>query len=186
MPNCKTSRLRHFSLLSVWTVLLVVGGSRSGTAAENTNLSKMVKVDIAAQKLSPALIQFSQQASVQILTPANSVDNLTTQGVHGEMSLRDALTRLLDGTPLSFHWAGENAIGIRIAVTESDNRSGNVPAQEGKEDSSGGFRVAQVDQGKGSGASPVGNQTSNSLENSNSLSTALSVIVVTAHKRVER
>jgi len=60
MANGKAVGLHHFCLLSLGLGLLVFCGSRTVIAAQDTSLDKKVKVDIAAQNLSPALIEFSQ------------------------------------------------------------------------------------------------------------------------------
>src|SRR5260370_487507 len=94
------AKARLVLLSIVWICLSWLGALISFAQAEQPGLSKPVTVDTAPQKLSPALIEFSQQTNVQILTPALAVDDLNTQGVRGRMSLNEAMTRLLQGTSL--------------------------------------------------------------------------------------
>jgi outer membrane receptor protein involved in Fe transport len=82
------------------------------TVARADPLSRTAQFDINAQSLATALIEFSQQAEVQIAAPATMLEHLDTKGVHGRMSVSDALQQLLSGTQLGFHAAGVNTIGI--------------------------------------------------------------------------
>ena len=75
-------------------------------------LDKMVAADIPAESLTDALILLSRQSGTQILMPANLVGERKTDGVHGRMPVREALSTLFKGSPLGFHAAGENTIGI--------------------------------------------------------------------------
>jgi TonB-dependent siderophore receptor len=80
--------------------------------AQAQNLSRTVDFDIKPQKLSTALIQFSNQAGVQLIMPGRIGENPETQGVRGALSIDTALTRLLAGTELTFQVIGENIVGI--------------------------------------------------------------------------
>ena len=66
-----------------------------------------------------------------------------------------------------------------------DPTSTSAAGKEGKKSSSGDFRVAQLDQGKSSGAAAVANQAANSQQNSKGPSVGLDEIIVTAQKRSE-
>jgi hypothetical protein len=43
---------------------------------------------------------FARQAGIQIVAPAGKLDGINTQAVHGAMDRRQALAKLLEGTPL--------------------------------------------------------------------------------------
>ncbi len=109
----------HF--MTRWLGMLALAlGCASALATERAGLNRIVTVSIEAQALSTALIEFSKQAGVQVITPSAKVRDLATQGVQGEMSLATALTRLLRGTNLGFHQAGANTIGLDETAAMSD------------------------------------------------------------------
>lgn len=168
------SRLLLSCLLSCLAILTV---ARADPAAADP-LSRTAQFDIGAQSLSTALIEFSQQAEVQIAAPATMLEHLVTKGVHGRMTVADALQQLLSGTHLGFHAAGVNTIGInrqpaateRTAAATADNdgtaartTAGNAPQPRGD--------------GRGSGGSASPALTS---------APELTEVIVTATKRRER
>jgi iron complex outermembrane recepter protein len=89
-------------------LLLVVGVSLPCRAVD---LAQQVEFDIPPQKLSSALIQFSHQAKVQVVV-AENLGEQVTDGVSGRHAIRDALTRLLKPSGLSYHPVGETSITV--------------------------------------------------------------------------
>lgn len=71
---------------------------------------RVVAFDVSPQALADALPLFGRQAGVQITADAALVGNIRTSGVKGEMSLQDALGRLLAGTGLSWRFAGSGIV----------------------------------------------------------------------------
>lgn len=69
--------------------------SSSLFAAEPTR-----RFDVRAGEASETLKQFAQQAGQRIVFPANEVRGVRTTAVQGELTVRDALARLLAGTDL--------------------------------------------------------------------------------------
>lgn len=103
--------------------------SAAAAAAESDALSRVVEIRIAAQSLSTALIEFSQQSGVQVLASAGMVRGLQTQGVQGQMSVAAALDALLQGTQLNFHAAGPNTVGLRRSDAANTAASADVGDQ---------------------------------------------------------
>src|SRR5258708_5676426 len=137
------------------------------------------QVDIPAGELSVALLKLSKQYGADLVYRPEQVYGLKTHGAHGSLTTEQAVTRLLQGTLLELRTDQSGAMLIAPPVsgsaqaTDSAAQASTAPPQdasdaskEGKKSSSGDFRVAQVDQGKSSGASSVGNQASSSQENS--------------------
>lgn len=81
-------------------------------AAQAPLLEKTVVVDLPAQPLPGALISLSRQAGIQIVMPANLLDELRSPALHGPMTLDQAFRRALAGTRLRFHQVGEDIVGI--------------------------------------------------------------------------
>jgi len=126
MPNKTT----HIAAL-VMTFIATCGV----TFAQNANsFDRIVDVNIEAQPLASALLEFSRQAGVQVVSPGALVTDSKTPGVHGKMSLSEALTRLLQGTSLSFHAAGANTIGLDPAGSQTSMQSeGSNPSAAERE-----------------------------------------------------
>ncbi len=76
------------------------------------DLSREVKFSIPAQGLDAALVEFSKQAQLQVVTSGAQVGKLKSAGVTGKLSIADALDRLLRASGLSFKPVGESAISI--------------------------------------------------------------------------
>src|SRR5688572_10638183 len=76
------------------------------TSAWSQELQREVQMDIAAQPLAAALIQFSSQTGVQVITRAADVAPGRSAGVAGKMSIQEALKRLLAGTGFSYVMVG--------------------------------------------------------------------------------
>lgn len=68
--------------------------------------------DIRAQRMDAALIEFSEQADIQLMIATELIDNLNSRGVQGRYVPEDALTILIAGTNLTFHAVGQKAIAV--------------------------------------------------------------------------
>src|ERR1700730_4246801 len=144
-------------------------------------------VDIPAGDLSQALLRLSKQYGADLVYRPEQVYGLKTHGANGEFTTEQAVTRLLQGTPLGVRVdssgailiappivAGERVNEIPRATNGSDVSDGS---KEGKKSSSGDFRVARVDQGANSQSSPVNSNSSNSQDSLTK--TPLEEVVVT-------
>jgi iron complex outermembrane recepter protein len=137
------------------------------------------RFNIASQALSSALNECARQGDREILFAPDVVENLRTAGVRGELSLTDALDRLLAGTDLSYRMTD----GRTILVERRGQ--GALRAVEDQES----VRLARNDGAATTGsavdtAEGASGQASSSSEKNDSLQ--LEEIVVTAQKRSER
>jgi iron complex outermembrane receptor protein len=165
-------------------------------AADPAHASIRKTTDIPAEELGSALQTLAKDYDFQVLYRTEIVKDLRTQGAVGTLTSDEALGKVLKGTGLSYKYLDANTVTVFSSSASGSAQSGqNAPSATSDDASSskgGGkktsqdFRVAQVDQGKGSGASSVGNQTANTQQNSNGQSTGLEEIIVTAQKRRER
>lgn len=153
--------------------------------AQALSLSRTVTVKISPQKVSTALLELSQQAGVQVLMPGEIGDQQSTQGVNGEMSLEQALQKLLEGTSLRFKAAGENVIGVESATAKK--RAGmtstslmRLAAAEGEQESSAPSDGRAVSENARAQAART------ALEDRAPQGGGLEEIIVTAQKREER
>ena len=164
------SRLLFSCLLSCLAVLTVARADPAG----DDPLRRTAQFDIKAQSLATALIEFSQQAEVQVTAPATMLEHLTTKGVQGRMVVSDALQQLLSGTHLGFHATGVNTIGINSApaggARSAAATAANDTAAAGAA-ASDGMRANRTDEAASPGRSSP---------------PELTEVIVTATKRRER
>jgi TonB-dependent receptor len=80
-----------------WLLLLLAG---SLLAAEPV-LPERVRVDLPAGMAAQSLRQFAAQTGLQVIFRADLLPEVATPAVHGSYSPREALDRLLEGTPLA-------------------------------------------------------------------------------------
>src|SRR5690606_21401812 len=101
--------------------------------------------DLPAMQVVAALPKFARQAGIQIVAPAEGLENVKTQPLHGEFDTRAALERLLIGTGLEIATDEGGVITLRKAAPTADatqppnarSSSGAAPA--------GRMRLAQAD-----------------------------------------
>jgi iron complex outermembrane receptor protein len=185
--------------LAVAVACLTLGGL---AAAGDAAAAIRKQTDIPAEGLAPALNELAKDRNFQIVYVTEEIANVRTEGAVGEFTTEEALKRLLTGTGLTYRYLDDKTVTVGSAkmsrersgssakVTSSGSPDDASANQEGKKSSSGSFRVAQVDQGKGSSTSSVGQQSFTSPGATNSTSGGpsggLEEIVVTAQKRAER
>jgi iron complex outermembrane receptor protein len=148
----KPKRPRCSRILLHFCVVVLI--SLSGMARAQTDaLSRSVTINVPAEDLASALIDFSKQTGIQVITAGSRVDNLKSRGVSGEMSAGEALRRLLDGTPLGFHSLGRDTIGIDShSASSSPTASASAPSTS----HSGPDAVVPADDSASTSAAGVG------------------------------
>jgi iron complex outermembrane receptor protein len=136
--------------------------------AQADPLSRQVDFNIAAQRLAAAIIQFSEQAHVQVISSGIDVTDQTTPGVVGRYAVADALNALLKGTGLRYKAMNENTVSLQ-AIKQSPGSTQTQPAAQTS------LALGQAD--------PMLNQSTVTQGTS---AAGLSEIIVTAQKRSER
>ena len=175
----KSERMR--STLGRCCVLLVLVCLASGAAAATLDLDARLEFNIPPQQLATALVEFSRQANAPVVSSTQQIDGLHSPGVSGSASLRDALRALLAETNLSYRVTDSGAIAV--AAFAGNTAGLDAGKKEGKNGSSGGFRVAQVAQG----AAPRGAVSATAQPGAAAgEKPGIEEIVVTAQKRTER
>ncbi|WP_286830713.1 MULTISPECIES: TonB-dependent receptor [Kordiimonas] len=92
-------------------VTLILGLSISVAAAADD--PPEIRFDIAPQPLRQALLEFSEQARIQLILAVDTEDIPISQGVVGVMTAEDALMRLMEGTGLEYHFSSGNTVTVR-------------------------------------------------------------------------
>ena len=113
----RASRARERMLAST-AVLAVAVGSGGLAWAEQQDFT------IQPQAMGAALVEFAQQADIEVLYDDEDVADLTTGGVTGASSRDEALDRLLKGSGLRFNFEADDLIVVRPA--EATAGSGRI------------------------------------------------------------
>src|ERR1700692_3804317 len=92
-----------------WGLMLALWGA----LGEPEPLSRLVDFNIASQRLAAAIIQFSEQAHVQVISSGIDVTDQTTPGVIGRYTVADALNTLLKGTGLRYKAMNESTVSLQ-------------------------------------------------------------------------
>lgn len=71
-----------------------------------------VRLSIPKGSLEAGLVAFTEQAGVKLVYPTELTARLETPGLAGEFAPLDALTKLLDGTGLTYRPAGASTITL--------------------------------------------------------------------------
>lgn len=92
------------SMIALCGVVTPANASDAQSAEKTEELAQASAVrsfNIERQQLADAMALFGQQAGVQVSANADLVRGVETPGVAGDLSIEDALQRLLAGTGLS-------------------------------------------------------------------------------------
>ncbi|EXF44184.1 TonB dependent outermembrane receptor [Pseudomonas sp. BAY1663] len=124
--------LHSSRLFAVIAVALLLASPDFATAAETIDVRQQTRsFDITAQPLAAALIAFGQQADVQISVSSQLLRDKQSGAVQGELTLEQALQRLLAGTGLT--WRRQRGSTLTLepapAVTPSADQAEQRPLQ---------------------------------------------------------
>ncbi len=155
----------------LYTALLLVAVQPICALAD---LSRTVNFNIAPQALQEALIQYATQSRVQVTGPAEIIAGKSSAGVVGSLPANNALSRLLEGTELTFDIIDDNTVTIRDAKSTA-----GVSA-------SASMRVVQIEPEHAAPSKSSPNIDKDKNEPESSPARHLDEIVVTAQKREER
>ena len=130
----RASRARERMLAST-AVLAVAVGSGGSAWAEQQDFT------IQPQAMGAALVEFAQQADIEVLYDDEDVADLKTEGVTGASSRDEALGRLLEGSGLRFNFEADDLLVVRPA-SEAAARDGRIKLNAVLPDNGG--QLAQV------------------------------------------
>jgi iron complex outermembrane receptor protein len=167
------SALMRLGVLATAVSLCLIGLC----SAQNSHAAIRKDLNIPSEPLSPALQTVATAYELQVLYPTRVAEDLKTHGAAGSLTSDEALTQVLSGTGLSYKYLDANTVTVFAQPSKPPTlgialRDGDEPQKEGKKDSSGGFRVAQVDQ------TSTGNQTVEQKEQEKKAEYLQEVIVV--------
>jgi iron complex outermembrane recepter protein len=172
-------------------------------AAAGTEAAIRAPTNIPAQRLDSALRTFARQRGLVMAYRSEVVGERQTEGASGDLTLDEALTRLLSGSGLAFKFLDERTITIVRLTTAPAMRDGTTAELPGDDSRAGGsslrsywdrLRLAQADQGQPAGATGLEGGSSGHGEQHKSVPAAasgadadngLQEVVVTARYRAE-
>jgi hypothetical protein len=181
--------LMRLSVAIVAFCLFIVGFS----AANDVHAAIRKQTNIPAGGLGPALETLAKARDFHVVYVSEDISALETHGAVGELTVEEALKRLLGGTGFTYRFYGDNAVSIvpigSPLASRSDGSSQTemqAPIDPARQDSTlERLRLAQLDQG--SSASPAAVTPTPQDSNLSADSSAqLAEIIVTAQKRAER
>jgi iron complex outermembrane recepter protein len=95
--------------------VILLGASTSLTFAADAT-SHALNFNIAPQSVESALLEFSNQADVQVMVGSTAVAGQHTRGVKGQLSVPTALSQLLRYTNLTYETVGNTVTVKRVAA----------------------------------------------------------------------
>jgi len=98
--------------VKTWSLVAVALLASLSTLSWGRANEKVVEFNIPAQALDAALLQFAQQADVQISVATIAIAGMKSQGVAGRLTPSVALARLLSETGLKFSTVGERTYSV--------------------------------------------------------------------------
>lgn len=115
-------------MLATVSVFPVGAYTATAMAASAAELKTKYTFAIPSQSMAAALLTFSEQAKIQIMTASADLTGLTSPGVSGEHTVSDALQALLQGSGLKFRVISADA----VAVEPSEPRAATTMSEIGK------------------------------------------------------
>ena len=111
--------LSHKAFLSCGAAVAVLCASSAAFAQDRI-------FDVPAQSAVTAIPEFARQAQVQIVAPAGDLHGVRTQAVSGQLDVRTALSRLLEGTRLQIATDTGTLITLRSAAAAASSATGSL------------------------------------------------------------
>lgn len=134
---------------------------------------------ISPQPVEMALLDFSEQAGIQLIMAANDVQGIESTGIKGSMDARTALDNLLESTGLSYEFTGSNTVTVYPKTAQAGQSAGTPAKQSSRNNKSS---VQNKKSGQKETQEKVPDKSSNNNRESSGL---IEEIVVSAEKRDE-
>ena len=107
------------------TTAVLIALLSSAIPAYADGLDQVRDFNIEEQALDSALIEFSEQAGVQLMVPTELVADLRSPSIAGRYATDKALLVLLDGSELTFQAIGDDTVTLQAADQGGDSDSKN-------------------------------------------------------------
>jgi outer membrane receptor protein involved in Fe transport len=124
MDRCVVSLHRGVSVLPAAFVLVASAGASAQAPAARIDFS------IPPQPLASALIEYSKQANVQVLTSGANLESAKSPGVSGKLSAAAALAKLLEGTAFASEFTDASTVVVKpVAAQPAGAKAGGPQAR---------------------------------------------------------
>ena len=122
--------MRHcYSIKPVFSPVLTLaltGLLLSGPIKAAPTEAPTIAFNIPQQKLTSALTKFAEQTGVQLLYSAKLAENLSAHAVNGQYTSNQALTVLLEGSGISYHYVDKNVITLEKSPQKAPEQLNKV------------------------------------------------------------
>jgi outer membrane receptor protein involved in Fe transport len=119
-PVMSKRSMRYLALASGSTAALLASLAMAPAAYAQEQITSF---NIPEQPLATALLDLGRQAHISVAAPHEVVAGKTARSVQGDLSTRQALIALLDGSGLSYDFVGPTA--VRITAPQSGSAAGD-------------------------------------------------------------
>ena len=99
---------RRAVVATILTLVAVTASAVGQAKAQDT-----MNFDIPAQELNTALLAFADRAELQLVYDVGFVRGLQSAPLRGEYTIRDGLTKLLEGTGIEFSFSGPATVSLK-------------------------------------------------------------------------
>ncbi len=135
ISNARRRRQAPTTISAAVCSMLLMGAAAQAdptriSGAEHTALARLesqASFEIPPQPIATALVEFSKQAKLQLVTASVELGARQTNGVSGKLTLREALSALLERSGLSYAMVGENTVAIVASDADAEARSHHSP-----------------------------------------------------------
>lgn len=99
--------------LTACTLPMGIGSVHAATpSGDSAQRASLIRFDIAAQNLDSAVLAFAEQAGVQVFFDSRKLAGLRSEGLKGQFSAEEGLSKLLRGTPVRYQFSGRDRVGL--------------------------------------------------------------------------
>jgi iron complex outermembrane receptor protein len=95
--------------------------------ARAQTLARETEFQVAGGPMAEAIIRFSEQSGLQLMSGEPGLTEISTPGVQGRLPIAEGLERLLQGTGLSYRQVGEDTIVISKAARSAAAAAARTP-----------------------------------------------------------
>ncbi len=119
----RASRQSRTNVGKLWLILLTTTAIQMGNPVVSTAYAQQnnVSYSIPSGSLGAVISSFGDRSDLQVLYPADLVRGKVSRGLSGTMSREEALSKLLQGTGLSFSFTNANTVTITSAAASAPN-----------------------------------------------------------------
>lgn len=105
----------------------LIGGALAAALVTSTPVSAQErKFDVPAQPVVSAIPEFARQAQIQIVAPASGLEGVRTEAITGQLDVREALRKLLQGTGLEIGSDDGRVILLKTAKAAGSGSAANA------------------------------------------------------------